>query len=470
MILIQIDKTQTNTPLYKQIYNAIKEKILNNYFKSHEKLPSKRYLAKQLQVSINTVTNAYEQLLAEGYIYTIERSGYYVEEISEFVEKSDKIIQLPDELKERPQQNEKFISLSHMTTATSYFPFNHWFKCQRLALRNHEAELMKITHPQGPYSVRKTIAELISLTRGVTCLPEQIVIGTGIQSLMKQLMMLQNNPPIVAMENPGYSRIYVLLKHLNIQVYPISLDQRGIDIKQIDKKGANYLFVTPSHQFPTGIIMPISRRIELLNWAYQAEDRYIIEDDYDSEFKYQTDNIPSLQSLDKHQRVIYIGSFAKSLLPSLRVSYMILPIPLLEKYRKKFAYILPYNNTLTLYTLHYFIESGAYNRHIKRMSKIYEARRTLLIDCLKDKFSDKVAINDIPAGLHFTARFYTKRHYEEVTSLAKQHELELYTMKRFLLTDRSKVRDDIELILGFANITEEEIPEAVNRLYKVLYE
>src|SRR5690625_3638013 len=281
-------------------------------------------------------------------------------------------------------------------------------------------------------------------------------------------MTIQENQPILAVENPGYSRVYALLKRLNLDVHPINLDDEGIDVVQIEKSKANFAYVTPSHQFPTGIIMPISRRIELLNWAHKNEGRYIIEDDYDSEFKYETDSIPSLQSLDKQQRVIYMGTFSKSLFPSLRVSYMVLPIHLLKKYREVFSSLIPYNNTLTLYTLHYFIESGAYNRHIKRMNKLYETRRTKLIKELKKKFSNQVFINDIPAGLHFTATFQTHRTYEEVEKLAKRHKLEVYSLKRFLLTDEPKDQSSLTLILGFANIAIDHIPEAVNRLYKVL--
>jgi|GEM_PF-225491 len=469
MILINIDKNKSSEPLYKQIYTDIKDKILNNKFSSHEKLPSKRQLADQLNLSINTVTNAYEQLLAEGYIYTIERSGYFIEEITQFTAKSDEVIVLPDELKECEEEVSDFLSLSHMTADTSKFPFNEWLRCQRQALSNYEKDFMKITHPQGPYVVRETIAKLIGLTRGVTCVPEQIVISAGTQPLIKQLMAIQEKSPTIAVENPGYSRVHSLLTRINLDVQPISLDSNGIDIKKVKKSQANFVFVTPSHQFPTGTIMPISRRIELLNWAQKEKDRYIIEDDYDSEFKYQTDNIPSLQSLDKHQRVIYMGTFSKSLLPSLRISYMVLPIPFLKKYREVYSDLIPYNNTMTLYTLHYFIENGGYNRHIKRMNKLYELRRTRLIDELMKKFGNKVSINDIPAGLHFTATFNTKKSYAEVEHLAEKYKLEIYTIRRFLLTDKCEDEGPLELILGFANIIEEDIPEAVNRLYKVLF-
>lgn len=470
MILIKIDKNNPSENLYKQIYNDIKQKILNNKFHVNDKLPSKRQLAESLRVSINTVTHAYEQLLAEGYIYSVERSGYFVEEITKFTNQLDTTIDLPPELKESETESKDVLSLSHMTADISLFPFSKWLRLKRQALSYHEKELTQITHPQGPYTVRKTLAKLIALTRGVTCLPEQIVISAGTQPLIEQLMTIQENQPILAVENPGYSRVYALLKRLNLDVHPINLDDEGIDVVQIEKSKANFAYVTPSHQFPTGIIMPISRRIELLNWAHKVEGRYIIEDDYDSEFKYETDSIPSLQSLDKQQRVIYIGTFSKSLFPSLRVSYMVLPIHLLKKYRENFSSLMPYNNTLTLYTLHYFIESGAYNRHIKRMNKLYETKRTILIQELEKTFGHLIKINDIPAGLHFTAVFKTDKNYDTIEQRAVEYQLEIYTLRRFLLTKIDENNGSIKLIIGFANITQEDIPEAVNRLYKILYD
>lgn len=470
MILLNIDISRDSGYLYQQIYEELKKKILDRELNPHEKLPSKRQLAQQLDVSINTVTNAYEQLLAEGYIYTVERSGYFIEEIAHFMNQTKRSTNVPKDLKEKSRNKDLWLSLSHMTADMLLFPFNEWLKCQRQAIANHERELAEISHLQGPYTVRKTIAQLIALTRGVSCEPEQIVISAGTQPLMKQLMEIQEDDPIFAMEDPGYSRMYSLLSRLDLHVEPIQLDDKGIDIKKVEQTRANFLFVTPSHQFPTGKIMPISRRIELLNWAAQKNNRFIIEDDYDSEFKYQTDNIPSLQSLDQHQRVIYIGTFSKSLLPSLRMSYMVLPLAFLRKYREIYSDLIPYNNTLSLYTLHYFIESGAYNRHIKRMNKHYESKRNLLIQKLRQTFKNKIYIEDIPAGLHFTATFKTKKSYVEVEWLAEQHKLEIYTMRRFMLKNEYKHNDEIELIIGFANIEKDKIQEAVEKLYHIISE
>lgn len=467
--LFNIDKNGDSGYLYQRIYKQLKEDILDRKFKTHEKLPAKRTLAEQLDISINTVTNAYEQLLAEGYIYTIERSGYYVEEITQFKSPKTKPSQFPEALKEQPDGREGWLSLSHMTADVKNFPFKEWLKAERDAITNHADELAFIGHPQGPYIVRESIAKLVSLNRGVHCEPEQIVISAGAQPLVQSLMQMQPKDTTVAMESPGYSRIHSLLVDtLGLKVKLMTIDDMGIDLKQVEQSNADFLFVTPSHHFPTGRIMPISRRIELLNWASKKENRFIIEDDYDSEFKYKTNNIPSLQSLDQHQSTIYLGTFSKSMLPTLRISYMVLPPKILEIYREKFSHIINFNNTLSLFTLHYFIQSGAYDRHIKRMNQNYEMKRTLLIDNLKEVFEDKIDIKDIPAGLHFMARFKTDKNYDYIEEKAKEYKLEIYTLKRFSLENESKPRNHVELILGFANINIDDISEAVKRLSKII--
>ncbi|MEW9677683.1 PLP-dependent aminotransferase family protein [Lentibacillus sp. L22] len=466
-MLFTLDKMECRKNLYQQIYERLKEHMMNGRLQANEKLPSKRQLAEQLQVSVNTVTNAYEQLLAEGYIYTKERKGYYVENITPFIQRGS-LQKLPKDLKECTQNKEGWLSLSHMTSDISMFPVQEWMKCQQKAIANHKRELSELGHFQGPYMVRQTIARMIAMSRGVVCEPEQIVIGAGTQLLIRNLMGLSKRDSVVAVEDPGYSRFYTLLKNMGFDVRALPIDDKGIAMDEVDDCSINYLFVTPSHQFPTGKIMPINRRIELLNWSTQGQDRYIIEDDYDSEFKYETDSIPSLQSLDQNQRIIYTGTFSKTILPGLRISYMVLPPDMLRKYRKHYRHLMQSSNALSLYTLYYFIETGAYARHLKRMTHHYESKRKELMGQIRERFGEKVAIEDIPAGLHFLARFQTKKSYEEVEEDAKRKKLEIYSMRRFMLANKYQTPGVVDLVLGFANIQEEQIPEAVKRLERVL--
>ena len=470
MIFFQIDKKDKSNHIYQQIYKELKEAILEGKIPTNEKLPSKRKLAEKLGVSINSVSNAYEQLLAEGYIYSIERKGYYVENITQFNNQKDAKTNFPDDLKEEfSKKDEGWLSLSHMTADISMFPFKEWMKCEKIAIKNHKNELSDISHPQGPYLVRKTISRMIALTRGVKCEPEQVIIGPGTQPLLHQVLGMKRENIKAAIENPGYSRIYQLLKDMNFEVFPIDLDEKGIDIKKVEALNPDLLFITPSHQFPTGIIMPISRRIELLNWASASEGRYIVEDDYDSEFKYGTDNIPSLQSLDRNQRVIYAGTFSKTIMPSFRISYLVLPPDLLREYKRHFSYWIQGSNTLNLFTLHYFIESGEYAKHVKRMKNHYEIKRENLIKELKWKFRNGIKIKNVPAGLHFIAEFKTDKGYKEIEERAKKEKLEIYSMKRFNLLGNIEEGKKIILVIGFANIKNEDIPVAVDRLYRVIY-
>lgn len=472
MLFINIEKNRKKGYLYKQIYQELKKAILERKLRENDQLPSKRDLAESLNVSVNTISYAYEQLLAEGYIYSIERSGYYVEKIKDFTKvKTEKVI-LPEDLKETNDNLGDWYSFSHMATDISLFPFHEWKKCQQRAIETHYADISHISHHQGPYIVRKTIADMINLTRGVICEPEQVIISVGTQPLVEQFVRMQqkDTPLTIAVEDPGYGRLFRHLKQMECEVLPVPIDSKGIDIDELTKHEADIVLVTPSHQFPLGVIMPISRRIELLNWALEQPNRYIIEDDYDSEFKYDTDQIPSLQSLDRHQRVIYLGTFSKSLFPGLRISYMVLPIPLLRNYREHYNHLIPYNNTINLYTLHYFIEEGFYARHIKRMSNYYKLKREKLIELLNRYFHDSVQIEDIPAGLHFVAHFRTEKSYEQIEQDAKMLKLEIYSMRRFMLKQQLKQDGKVTLVIGFAAIEIKNIDEAVKRLYQVLHD
>ncbi|MFC2948096.1 MocR-like transcriptional regulator GabR [Virgibacillus sediminis] len=469
MIFFHIDK-DNSTYIYQAIYNQFKDAILQNKIPSNEKLPSKRKLAEQLGVSINSVSNAYERLLEEGYIYTIERKGYFIENITKFanLQEVSNTGALPEDLYEKPTVDKKdWLSLSHFTVDMSMFPFKEWLKCEKKAYELNWKELTEIPHPQGPYSVRQTIAQLATMTRGVTCEPEQVVIGSGTLPLISQVMQLQKKNTKVAVENPGNYRIHKFLKD-HFDVYPIDLDKKGINIDKVEEINPNFLFITPSHQYPTGTIMPISRRIEVLNWATRVEGRYIVEDDYNSAFKYGTDNIPSLQCLDRNQRVIYVGSFSKTLSPNARMSYLILPPEMLREYRKHYSTWVQGSNTLNLFTLHHFIENGEYTRHVKRMSHHYERKRKLLLKELQTRFKNEIEIKNASAGLHFLVNFSSNKPFYELEQRAKQEKLEISTIQRFML-EEFKNEEGCSIVLGFANIKDEDIPEAVDRLYHIVY-
>lgn len=456
---------ETNQYIYRQIYTRLKEDILSFKYESHEKLPSKRGMAETLNVSVNSVKAAYEQLLAEGYIYAKERKGYFIEPLDQLIVDPDAQKTLGQYKEGKPQLYE--YSFSHMSTDMSEFPVDVWTKLLKRVFDNYEYYLSAIPNIKGPIELRQSIAKLVSYQRGIQCHPEQIIIGSGTNILLKRLMQLLPTEVKIGVENPGYSRFRNLLNEGGTTTIPLELDGKGISINQINATQPDAVIVTPSHQFPTGIIMPVSRRIDLLNWA-STTNSYIIEDDYDSEFKYQTDNIPSLYSFDKNESVIYLGTFSKTLMPGLRLSYMILPPALVQKFETHNFDMIPDFSMLNALTLNLMIKEGYYEKYVKKMHQHYGRKREQLIVALQQAFQDKVNIKDTEAGLHFMIDVKSPFTYEEIEQRAKEAKLELYTINRFIVKALKENNGVKTLIIGFSKIKIEQLDDAVRCLKKVL--
>lgn len=451
---------------YRVIYDKLKQDIMSQNYSSNEKLPSKRQLAMDYNVSINTVKNAYEQLIAEGYIYTQERQGYFVESLNKLIIQQDSTINGGSALEtiDLPFR----YSFSHMATDNALFPIDVWSKRLKEAFNLFNKELSEMPDFKGPLELRQSIAQLISYKRGVTCHPEQIIVSSGTTHLLRSLLSLFDQPMRVGIEDPGYARFRQLCLDMNQHVVNIPLDDKGLSIYHLKQQKPDFVITTPSHQFPTGTIMPISRRIELLNWVTEQQ-RYIIEDDYDSEFKYGTDNIPSLYSLDKNNRVIYLGTFSKTLMPSLRISYMVLPNSLLQEYDKLTERQISDLSSLNAYTLHLFIKSGDYEKYIRKMHHIYSEKHHLFINSLNQTFGDDITIYDMKAGLHFLVKIKTSLSYEEIEKRSKHHRLELYTIQRFTSQDNYYDNSNAKtFVIGIAKIKPEDIQPAIELFKSIL--
>ena len=453
--------------IYRQLYSQLKEDILAFKYESHEKLPSKRDMSQHLNISVNSVKAAYEQLLAEGYIYTEERKGYFIEPLEKLI--IDPNAQISLNVQEQQIEDAYDYSFSHMSTDISAFPVEVWTKLVKRVFENYDHELSSIPQIKGPIELRQSIAKLVSYKRGIQCHSEQIVIGSGTNILLTKLIQLLPDEIKIAVENPGYSRFRTLIRQTTAQLKPIALDHKGISIEAIKQAQPDATIVTPSHQFPMGIIMPVSRRIDLLNWASQTQS-YIIEDDYDSEFKYETDNIPSLFSFDKNERVIYLGTFSKTLMPGLRMSYMILPINLVKQFDHYNLNMIPDFSTIHALTLNLMIKEGYYEKYVKKMHQIYGKKRETLITHLSNTFTNNIRIKDTRAGLHFIVEVITPFSYQEIESRAKEMKLELYTLNRFSVKALEKNSSYKTLIIGFSKIKQEQIPQAVQRLKEVIWE
>ncbi len=472
------------TPLYQQLYDFIKNEIRNGKLIGGVKLPSKRQLARHLKISQNTVAAAYEQLTAEGYVQASPRSGFYVNRLDMMPQRSDQTDLSPDT--ERCSQNQKLnqepfgpespkpkpgsqlwrYDMTTRSVDTAFFPFATWTRILREIMHDENREILKISHPQGDFDLRSGIARYLHEYRGVHCRPEQIIIGAGTEYLLGLVIQILGRKHVYAIENPGYSKTFRILRSNNADVHLIGLDDKGIRIGDLEDSGSNVAYITPSHQFPLGIIMPVNRRMQLLNWAGRQPDRYLIEDDYDSEFRFSGRPIPALQGLDTHNKVIYISTFSKSMAPSLRISYLVLPPQLLEEYQKNFMF---YSSTVSRFeqdALSRFIRDGYFERHLNRMRTIYKARKDCLVEELrKMPFSSRMTIIGENAGLHLLLRINSSISEKALLALAAAQGVKLYGLSDYYL-DSTETAPDHCVVLGYANYTEDEIRDMVSLLNK----
>lgn len=450
MITLNLD-TESKSPLYMQLYSYMKQEMESGNIKCGEKLPSKRALSAHLKISIITVETAYAQLIAEGYITSKPGSGFYAEDIA----KTDKVSS-DSEIGEIFQKNLP-IKYDFRTNRidTSDFPFSTWAKLSREVLSEQSADLLNACHHQGTLSLRTEIASYLREFRGMEVDPEQIVVGAGSEYLTGLIIQLLGRDNAYGVENPGYSKIYDIFSANTSRVFPIPMDEKGASAESITGFGINVLHVTPSHHFPLGIVMPVSRRQELLRWAYSREDRYIIEDDYDSEFRYAGRPIPTLQSMDKHGRIIYINTFTKSLAPSMRISYMVLPKQLCRKFTARLGF---YSCTVPVFeqlTLAKFMKSRHFDRHINRMKKIYRQRRDILCKKISDcKLGSLVKISGCDAGMHLLLTVENGMKQNELLNSAAKEGARVYGLSGYYSFPVANIPENI-VVAGFSGLNEQ---------------
>lgn len=450
---------KSKTPLYEQIYDYIKKDIQENRMKSGEKLPSTRALSKYLEVSRSTVELAYEQLLSEGYVEAFPCRGYFVAQIEGLYH-----------LEQQPGEREKCFASKVESYAYDFtpngvdlksFPYNAWRKLSKECLMDDKAEMFRLGEPKGEYALRDAIAGYLHQARGVNCQPEQIIVGAGNDYLLMLLSMILGRSCKVALENPTYKQAYLLFKNSAHEVCTINMDEKGMEIKTLVDSNADIAFVMPSHQYPLGIVMPIKRRLALLNWANEKETRFIIEDDYDSEFRYKGKPIPALQGYDAQNKVIYMGTFSKSIAPAIRMSYMVLPNSLLNVYQETCAFLNSTVSKVDQLILKKFIEEGYYERHLNKTRALYKSRHDMLLGCLKS-LQDRCTISGENAGVHLLLRFHNGMTEEELIKRAREKGIKVYGLSEYYIDSQDK--NHATVLLGYANMNEEKIKEAVQIL------
>ena len=444
-------KKAPGVPLYEALYRCIREDILSGALTAGEKLPSKRALAVNLEVSKITVEAAYNQLLSEGYIRSQEKVGYFVEKMERQSPLSGQI-----HTAEAPAPDP---ALDLTGAGTVRFPFSVWARLQREVVLDYGEQLLLPMPNQGIPELRQAISQHLAAFRGLHAPPENILVGAGTDFLYNILIQLLGRELIYAVEEPGYGKIRKIYAAGGVRCVSAELDSAGV---RPDSLGdARVLHISPSHHFPTGLVTPVSRRWELLDWAGKT-DGYIIEDDYDSEFRFDAHPMPAMQSLDRKGRVIYMNSFSKTLAPSIRISYMVLPGELMDQFRRKLGFYGCTVPSFEQYTLARFLSRGHFEKHINRMRKFYRSRRNRVIDLLRNcPFAEKLTILEQDAGLHFLLKVDTDLTDLELTERLLQWGIRIHSLSHYY---HGNYRDSHILVVNYAHLEEDTLEKALRAL------
>ncbi len=532
MLTLELHKNKS-TPLYMQIYNYIKGEVLARRLKAGTKLPSKRALAAQLGISTITIEGAYGQLMAEGYIYARTKSGYYVSPLESIQQDTDESAvffrhstlgdaglfagvqgdsttdteppvqqaafrgiagrQTADGATEhsglsilnehgvhaalnspRGQNGHKLqaedtcIDLSSNSILPENFPFSIWTKLLRHTMAENQAMLLTKSPTAGIYSLRCAIAEHLLRFRGMRVQPEQIIVGAGTEYLYELIIKLLGRDKIYCVEDPGYQKLQRIYTDNGACCFSLPIDQQGMSVSALNTVRCDVIHISPSHHFPTGIITPVNRRYELLGWATSGQ-RYIIEDDYDTEFRLVGKPIPSLFSMDMSGKVIYMNTFSKSLTSTIRISYMVLPPQLMEEFNRRLGYLSCTVSTFEQYTLAEFISQGYFERHINRMRNNYKKLRQLLLkELLTHPDHDKLQILQQASGLYFLLKINTSLSDRDLRSRLQQNGVHLQSLQHYY--QNRQAAPEHTFVVNYSSLTEEDIPRAVASLFKSLNE
>ncbi len=458
MLTIPIN-TNSKFSLYEQIYQYIKNEIIHGVLAYQSKLPSTRSLAAHLSISRNTVDMAYAQLLSEGYIEAVPKSGYFVCKITALNILNNTNYEKKEKLEEGRQDTSAYsYDFSPFSVNLSHFPYQTWRQLSKNCLQDN-TDLFLLGDNQGDFTLRQAITHYLHQSRGVNCEENQLIIGAGVDYLLQMLARLFGSNCNIAMENPSYQRANKIFNGFGIKTTPISLDSNGMSVEALEKTNCNIAYVTPSHQYPLGIVMPIQRRIELLTWANQNTSRYIIEDDHDSEFRYKGKPIPSLQSIASCDNVVYIGTFSRAIAPAIRVGYMVLPHVLLKEFKAQFSYFASTVSRIDQAILTDFINEGYFERHLNRMRKVYKIKHDILLTSLKAK-NLPIIISGENAGMHLVVQLTNGASEEKVIEQAKENHIQLYGLKEHFLEIPTNYATTF--LFGYANLSEDDIINGIN--------
>ena len=429
--------------LYESLYKCIKNDILQGKLCAGEKLPSKRSFAKNLGISVITVENAYGQLSDEGYIYSMPKRGFYVSDIDMVANpntgaKTSADANLFDDSASIACSH-YFADFSSNQTDSEIFPFTIWTKTVRSVLNDNRIQLMINPPCGGILPLRNAIARYLGDFRGMKVAPHQIIIGAGTEYLYGLLIQLLGKNLIYGVENPGYHKIGKICKSMDVSYRHVDLDENGVSIHELEEKKIDIIHTSPSHHFPTGIVMPVSRRYELLGWAAKKKQHYIIEDDYDSELRLSGKPFPTLQSIDVSGKVIYMNTFTKTLASTVRISYMVLPEDLAKRFYSELSFYSCTVSNFEQYTLAQFMENGSFEKHINRLRNYYQNKRDAILKELKSGSIGKyITIQEEEAGVHFLMHIQSDCTEAEIVEKAKAGGVKLDPLSRYYIKNTEK--------------------------------
>lgn len=464
--MLTYDFSKVTGTLYEYVYECIRRDITEGVLQPGEKLPSKRSFAKNNGISTITIENAYEQLISEGYVYAVPKVGYFVAVMNGIkTTKATATVKYPIRIPSK--EKEYFVDLSSNKTNPEHFPFSVWAKLGREVISQKSAELLIPSMTGGIFALRKAIAEYLKSFRGMLVDPDQIIIGAGTEYLYGLLIQLIGNEGTYCIENPGYQKLPMIYAQYHVTCEYAQMDSFGVNVEDLRKTNAKVAHLSPTHHFPTGITMPASRRYEVLSWANESEERYIIEDDYDSEFRPSGKPISTLYSMDTCEKVIYMNTFSKSLTPTIRISYMVLPVHLANRFYEKLSFYSCTVSNFEQYTLAEFISRGYFEKHINRMRLYYGRQRKKLLECLSlSPLKGFVQIRENDSGLHFILEIKTTLKDKILVEELEKREIHLIPLSNYDFT--KKQESEHLFIMNYSNIDMEDLRMAFGVIYEII--
>ncbi len=458
--------TQENSgPLYEQLYRAVRADILSGRLSAGDRLPSKRSFSENLGVSSITVEGAYNRLIDEGFVVSEPKRGYYVAPLQNTVLPSEPVSPL---ILCPPQSGEAFsVDLSASRGPNQSFPFSVWTHLLRETIREQGDELLTPSPCSGIRPLRAAIAEHLQSFRGMRVDPDQIILGAGTEYLYGLLIQLLGAERIYCLEDPGYQKISQIYLSYRAVCRWAEMDDSGVTIAGLDAAKAEVAHISPTHHFPSGITMPVSRRCELLAWAGSKPDRYIIEDDYDSEFRLTGHPVPSLQSIDTAGRVIYMNTFSKTLASTVRISYMVLPPKLANAYYRRLSFYSCTVSTFEQYTLARFLSDGYFEKHINRRRLAYtRLRRQLLQAIVSSPVSDRLRVLERDSGLHFLLEIKSNRSDDALLQALRERGVHLLPLSAYY--HRQDLAPAHTFIIQYSSLSLQEMEQALQILEELL--